>query len=139
MSQTQISNFETDTAEGFIEEIALNGYGLITIAIDRITDETESRPSLIECEEALIAAEFISAARGRQAHDFPEDAIEWCSIFLPAGSIENTEVIALTEKAADAIDRIVADSELRDYWEFRANFNGWFENQVDLQNRILGE
>ena len=58
-------------------------------------------------------------------------------MFLPAESDARNEVLALKEKAADTIDLLVADSELRDFWEEDKNFELWFQTQVDLQKRIL--
>ncbi|HMT28550.1 MAG TPA: DUF4259 domain-containing protein [Bacteroidia bacterium] len=138
MSNLGISNFDTETASDFISDIAMNGYGLIAIAIDRMNDE-ENDPSLIDCEETLVAAELVAAAVGTPAHDLPEDAREWVVTFLPKGSFENQEMVLLKEKAADAIDKIVTDSELRDLWEDNPDFDEWFQLQVDLQKRILGD
>jgi len=138
MATFTLSNFENESASEFISDVMMNGYGLIGVAIDRVLDP-ENRPGLIECEEAILAAEFIAKAVGNPAHDFPEDALDWCNIYLSKGSAENLEVVTYAEKAADAIDIIVTDSELRDLWEGQPQFNEWFEAQVDLQKRILGE
>ena len=138
MSNPGFSNFEYDSANNFISDIILNGYGLIGIALERITDEAET-PDIIACEEALIAAEIIAAAGGQPAEDFPENAGEWIAIDLPQGSSELADITALAEKAAEAIDSIVTDSELKILWEETSYFNQWFEAQQDLQNRLLGE
>lgn len=138
MLTSGLSNFDNESATNFISDIAMNGYGMLAIALDRIND-TEERPGLIECEEALIAAELIAAAVGSSAHDLPEDAREWILTFLPDGSAEQQEVSNLSDKAADVIDTIVTDSEIRDLWEGNPDFSEWFDLQVDLQKRILGE
>ena len=136
MASFSISNFENETSIDFLSDVVLNGYGLISITLDKILD-TEYRPDLLECEEALLAAEFVAKAKGNPAHDFPEEAQEWFETYLPGGSAELREVAGLAEKAADAIDIIVTDSELRDLWEDQPEFNQWFEAQVALQKRIL--
>ncbi|MBL0341607.1 MAG: DUF4259 domain-containing protein [Bacteroidetes bacterium] len=137
MSNLTISNFDTETAAEFISDVSLNGYGLIAIAIDRM-NEQEVRQTLTDCEETLVAAELIAAAIGRPSLHLPEDAREWVATFLPTGSFENDEITRLADNAADAIDKIVADSELRDMWEGNPDFDEWFQLQVDLQQRILG-
>ncbi len=133
-----LSNFDNESATNFIADIDMNGYGMIEIAITRMNDE-DDRPGLAECEEALIAAELIAAANGHPAHDISEDAREWILLHLPAGSVELAEILQLVNIAADAIDTIVTDSELRDLWEGNPDFDEWFNLQVDLQKRLLGE
>ena len=136
MASFALSNFENESAETFINEVIINGYGLIRLSISRILEQ-ESEPTLSECEDALIAAEFIAATRGHAAHDLPDEVREWIQENLPAGSAEYDEISALNELAADTIDRIVADSELREFWEEHPEFNEWFEAQVELQERLL--
>src|SRR6188472_2180692 len=103
MATFTLSNFENESASEFISDVMVNGYGMIGVAIDRVLDP-DNKPGLIECEEAIIAAEFIAKAVGNPAHDFPDDASEWCNIYLSKGSVENREVLNYVEKAADAID-----------------------------------
>jgi len=138
MADNVISNFDTEVASEFITEIYMNGYGLIGIAIERLLDE-DIRASLTECEEAIVASEMVAAAIGNPSIAFPEDATEWLAMYLPKGSLENIEVCKLAVAAADAIDKIMADSELRDLWDENPDFDEWFQLQVDLQKRILGD
>ena len=136
MAHEIISNFENESAEDFLSDMSVNGYGLISISLDKITN-AENRPDIIECEEAIVACEIVAAVLGKPAHDLPEDLKEWIHMFLPENSDERNEVASLAEKAADVIDLLVTDSELRDLWEEGSNFDLWFETQVDLQKRIL--
>lgn len=136
MASFALSNFENESAETFISEVITNGYGLIRLSLDKVMDD-ENEATLNECEEALIAAELIAAAGGHAAHDLPDEAREWLEQSLPRGSEEQQEVAALNEMAADAIDRIVANSELREFWEENPEFNEWFEAQIELQQRLL--
>lgn len=136
MAHEIISNFENESAENFLADMSTNGYGLITVSLDKIA-EMDGRPGIIECEEAIVACEIIAAVAGRPAHDLPEELAEWIGMFLPADSEERKEVLGLSDKAADVIDMLVTDSEIRDLWEEGRNFEVWFETQVDLQKRIL--
>ncbi len=138
MSEAGFSNFENESAANFISEVIVNGYGLITIALDRITGETEPA-DIMECEEALIAAEFIAASCMQPASDFPENAAEWVAMNMVDGSMAQMEITALADKAAEAIDKIVTDSELKILWEETPYFQLWFKAQQDLQNRLLGD
>ena len=136
MEHQSISNFDGETAVAFLEEMSINGFGMIQIAIEKMTDEDE-RPSLSDCEEALIACEIVAAINGNPSDDFPDDLQEWMGMFLPNGSEEQESVIQLSEKAADVIDAILTDSELRDLWEESTLFEEWMQYQVQLQERIL--
>ena len=136
MARFALSNFENESSETFLSEVMTNGYGLIRLTIEKIVDQ-ENEPTLSECGEALIAAELIAVAGGHAAHDFPDEAREWLQLNLPAGSEEQKEITGLNELAADAIDRIVANSELREFWEEHPEFKEWFEAQVELQERLL--
>ena len=136
MTTFGITNFENETASQFISEINTNGHGLISVALERAMDEDEPL-TIFECEEALIAAEIIAASLGKPATDFPEEMIEWIGQFLPEKSTQHRDVILLAEKAADAIDRVVTNSELRELWDEHPQFNEWFETQMELQKRLL--
>ncbi|MDQ3050222.1 MAG: DUF4259 domain-containing protein [Bacteroidota bacterium] len=137
MSNWGFSNFENESAGNFISDIETNGYGMIQIAIERIIDEAEA-PNIIECEEALIAAELVAAAIKQPAEDLPENAADWVADNLAEGTQEQQEVAALTDQAAEAIDKIVTDSELKILWEETTFFDQWFQAQQELQNRLLG-
>jgi len=137
MSGSGFSNFENESAGNFISDVITNGYGMIGIALDRIIDEQDTL-DIIACEEALMAAEFVAAALKSPATDFPENAAEWVEMDLPEGSDEQKEIAELSDKAAEVIDIIVTDSELKILWEETTFFDQWFQAQQDLQNRLLG-
>ncbi|MFM8917557.1 MAG: DUF4259 domain-containing protein [Bacteroidota bacterium] len=136
MENDRISNFEGETASAFLDDMSINGFGLIRLAIERMNDDVE-RADLTECEEALVACEIVAAALGRPADDFPDDLSEWMGIFIQEGSDSHYEVINLGEQAAMAIDRILTDSELRELWYESPVFEAWMDVQVKLQERIL--
>ncbi|MFN5324969.1 MAG: DUF4259 domain-containing protein [Bacteroidota bacterium] len=136
MENDRISNFEGETASNFLEDMSINGFGLIPMAIERMLDE-DDRPTLMECEEALVACEIVAAALGRPSEDCPDDLNEWMGMFLPVGSEPYDIVCNLAEKAAESIDRILTDSELRELWEESPVFEAWMDAQVKLQERIL--
>lgn len=136
MENDRISNFDGETASAFLDDMSINGFGLIRLAIERLNDDDE-RADLTECEEALVACEIVAAALGRPADDFPDDLSEWMGIFIQEGSDSHYEVINLAEQAAMAIDRILTDSELRELWYESPVFEAWMDVQVKLQERIL--
>lgn len=135
MSTWGFSNFENDTVAGFINNLNINGYGLIEVVLKRVIEDNE--PTVTECEEALIAAELVAAAMGKPSDEITEIVAEWVEENLPPGSAERGAVAALTEPAADAIDRIVTESELKELWQDHEAFSDWFNEQIELQNRLL--
>ncbi len=136
MAHQLLSNFDTIPAEDFLEDLSINGYGLISVVLDRII-QNEETASLTDCEEGLIACEIVAAVSGNPAPDFPPELLEWLEMFVPPGSDDRGRIQSLSEKAADVIDRIVAESELKELWLESPDYNPWLETQVDLQNRIL--
>lgn len=135
MSTWGFSNFENDTVAGFINDLNINGYGLIEVVLKRVIEENE--PTVSECEEALIAAELVAAAMGKPSDEITEIASEWVGENLPPGSAARAAVAAFSEPAADAIDRVVTDSELKELWQDHEAFSDWFNEQIELQNRLL--
>jgi len=136
MQKEFLSNFSTEAADLFLDEMSTNGYGMLEITLDKILDEG-SRASIQECDEALVACEVVAAVAGKPSHELPDDLAEWIGMFISPGSEARENVLNLKEKAADVIDRITSESELRDYWEDESLFGQWLDVQIDLQKRIL--
>jgi hypothetical protein len=134
MASLIVSNFDNESATGFVSDVITTGYGLIRTAFERVREEA----GLVDCEEALVAAELVAGALGNPAHDIPEEAAEWISQTFPPGSDAYLEMIEMSERAADAIDFITAGSELRELWEETPDFEAWIATQVNLQQRLLG-
>ena len=133
-----ISIFESDSASSFLTDLYTTGYGLLEVALDSVLDN-DSAAGVIECEEALISAEIIAAAMGNPAFDLPEDAREWIADNLPYGSEEHQQVAGLSEKAADVIDRVLTESDLREMWDGNVSYDDWFGNLIELQKRLTGD
>ena len=134
MASLIVSNFDCESAGAFLSDVMTTGYGLILEALDKVNHEA----NLIDCEEALVAAELVAAALGNPAHDIPEEASDWIALTFPSGSDPYLEMIELAERAADTIDAITAASDLRELWEETPEFDSWIAAQVNLQQRLLG-
>ena len=129
------SNFDTDSVPDLLEQLQESGIHWIAAAIEK----SFNNANLADCEAALIAIEIAAAILGKPAHDLPAVASEWIRLHAAQGSDIYTTVDSMREKAADSIDLITADSELRDFWEDAADFESWIAAQINLQNRILGD
>jgi hypothetical protein len=126
-------NFENDTALDFVWELEEKGINWIKNAFEVINGREED--SFLDsdlCAEALAGIEFIAAAKGNPAADFPEDAEEWLQK-NKAGLLANYHWIA---KSKQAIDRIQHNSELKDLWEETNEFEEWTKVLEDLSKRI---
>lgn len=129
-------NFENDTALDFVEELAeneKNGIARLRSAID-IINTTEEAAFLDSdlCAEALAAIEFIAAAKGNMAEDFPEDAEEW----FQANKTNLLSIRNIIAQSKQAIDRIKHNSELKELWEESEELEEWNKVLDDLNTRI---
>jgi hypothetical protein len=128
------STFGNDTAHDFVIEVTEQGMEKITHAIKTVAECPEGE--YLEADEgceALAAIEFIAAAKGKMAEDFPENAEDWL-VGKDVGDITSAELISESEKA---IARIKSDnSELKEQWQESEEFNDWIKSVDSLHSRI---
>lgn len=86
--------------------------------------------SVSDGEEALAGAEVVAAAGGCPPVNLPKDCAQ------AAGWIKTLN-IELIEKAAATVDRVEADSGLRDAWEDSGETRGWRDAVQELRERLL--
>jgi Domain of unknown function (DUF4259) len=125
-------NFENDSALDFIAEVEERGTDRIEEAIRVVAnypadDVLESE----DCVAALAAIEYVAAAKGKQAEDFPEDAEDWLQKTGP-GSLLSIDSNAITS----AIERIRSNSELRELWNEGKETDQWLAVLGDLEKRL---
>lgn len=126
-------NFENDNALDFVWDVEEKGIEQIIAAIERINSREEDNFLDSDlCEEALAAIEYIAAAKGHKAEDFPEDAEEW----LKAHKASLLTVRGIIAKSQQAIDRIKHNSELKELWEEVDDYEAWIKVLDDLNTRI---
>jgi hypothetical protein len=105
--------FENDDASDWVWELEDDTDG--TVLADALSIVTTAPVSeFIEAPDAsnaLAAAEIVASARGSRAADLPTEAVVW----LDAHSAVVDE--KLVAKARTAVERIAADSELKELWD----------------------
>jgi len=86
-------------------------------------------PSETECCEALAAAEVVAALHKAPSTMLPNPVLDW---------VEKHPALtdALREKAIDALEVVMADSELRDIWVEEDDLDVWKEELEDLLQRL---
>ena len=92
--------------------------------------ESRTAPEAPICDEALAAAECLAALSGKVVADTPTEIIAWAS------KEERRPTAALAQKARLCIDRILAESELKDLWEESDDAEKWKSEVLGLVQRI---
>ena len=123
-------NFENDGSQDWIFDLIENkDGGLVADTLARIINHIEA-PEIPDCEEALAAAELISALVGRPSEDFPEDPLDQLDVLNLIGTR------ALRNQAIAAVNKIVAASEMKNSWEDAGHGDAWAAVQADLIKRL---
>lgn len=123
-------NFENDGSQDWIFDLIENkDGGLVADTLARIINHIEA-PEIPDCEEALAAAELISALVGRPSEDFPEDPLDQLDVLNLIGTR------ALRNQAIAAVNKIVAASEMKNYWEDAGHGEAWAAVQAGLIKRL---
>jgi len=82
------------------------------------------------CVNALAASEVVAALMGRPAGDLPEGVVSWVA------SNGKLDAKGLRPDAIAAIDRILADSELKELWGETDDAANWQVLVNDLRGRL---
>jgi hypothetical protein len=143
MGAWETGNFGNDDAMDFVGEVNDNGKAEILSAIQKISNAAESEyPEAPDCSVALAAIEYVAAAKGNFADDFPEEATEWLeqNQLLPFKSkgifgtgAKEINIVALSKQA---IDKIKTKLELRELWEEGEDYHKWLTIVENLKKRI---
>ncbi|WP_143306115.1 DUF4259 domain-containing protein [Chitinophaga vietnamensis] len=123
-------NFENDGSQDWIFDIIDNkDGGSVADALARIINNIETL-EISDCEEALAAAEVVAALIGRASEDFPEVPLEKLDILNLIGTR------ALRTQAVNAVNKIIAGSEMKNYWSDAGQLEAWEAVQAGLVKRL---
>lgn len=126
-------SFENDFAVDWVEDLVdgddvakIEGtLRTITAAApaDRLSDH-------VSCE-AVAAAEFVAAARGFPSDELPQWAIDWIHVHrVPSDP-------GMVTLAIKALQRVAADSELKDLRSESGSLGRWTDALNELERRLL--
>jgi Domain of unknown function (DUF4259) len=127
-----MGSFENDDAADWVYEFEGSGASAVASALEQVSalapDEYLEAP---EASVALAAAEIIAAVRDGDLSNLSESAREALTKHKTsfAGS-------ALSDSARTAVERILAQSELRELWEEGEGGGGWLEAMAKLLARL---
>ena len=79
----------------------------------------------------LAAAEVVAASLGRPAPDLPD------SVADVVATLDGPPASDLVARAKAVVERIGADSELRELWEETDDFDEWQSRVADLAGRLV--
>jgi len=122
--------FENDDALDRLDQL-LEGDGL-TLVVEAFHD-VQAETGYLEAPQsscALAAAEIVAALKGKPPVAMPEEATAWIA------ALGQTPDEAMIRAAIAAVDRVAADSELRELWEESDYWSEWQGQIEDLRRRL---
>ncbi len=122
--------FDNDDAADLLGELQTEGVGLLRETLEEVTalgpDGYLEAPA---ASRAIGAAEIVAASRGSAAPDLPPSTAQWIAT---SGSSDD-ELVALS---AEAVNRVLTNSELKDLWAETPDSASWSDRLSDLSARL---
>lgn len=129
-----IKNFENDSAQDFRMDLKEMDPVLLRNAIVHLADaDSEQYLDADDCCAALVAAEFVAAAKGKPSEDLDPEDQQWIKTKGIAAMVTEE---SLDGAAVRAVERIRTQSELQELWEETDDFDAWFAVQEGLIRRL---
>lgn len=126
------NSFENDYAADWVYEFEASGVAAIMSALDRVSnlasDEYLEAP---EASIAIAAAEIVAAAGDEDLSRLSESAREALAKHKSAFA-----GLSLSGKAKSAVERVLAQSELRELWEEGEGGEMWLDAIAKLRERL---
>jgi hypothetical protein len=123
-------SFENDDALDWVQNhLKPRGQRAVDEAIRSVVENSVylQAPS---CSRAIAACEVIAAAQGRGSDGTPKEIV-----FL-ASKLPAKQADGLRSNARRALDKILANSELKDLWSDSRAYDKWKAAMVELKGRI---
>ncbi|ABW31479.1 DUF4259 domain-containing protein [Acaryochloris marina] len=130
MGASGVGSFDNDNAMDWVAE--LEGYAddsPIVDALNTVIDQADDSPGTLDCSIAIAAAEVVAAQLGHPHEDCPEEIEVWVEGH-PAPSATRVA------QARQAIEVILAESELKGLWENSGGLEEWQGAMEDLLSRL---
>jgi len=121
-------HFDNDDALDYVASLMKSeGTGLLSRSLETVL-KTDS-PITYECTQALAAAEVVAALGGFPG-ELPEEVVEWIK------KADRPKDDQLKKLATQAVQKIVASSELKELWEESGDVESWMEQVQELLKRL---
>ncbi len=130
MGAWDLGSFDNDEALDWIYELETwEEIDLLQEAFDTVIAQKGKMPEASDCSIALAAAEVVAALQGNPCEDLPEEVEEWIAD-------KSEPDAALVNLCREAIDIILAESELKELWRETEDYNAWVEGVLELRGRV---
>jgi hypothetical protein len=124
--------YDNDSYSDLLEKVAIEGKEPLINSLEPVMSG-KSEATLNQCEMALAATDLIASLNGKFSDKMP-DTIREKVEKINLGLDLNEQVLNV---AADIIDIIGTESELKDLWKESNHFDEWTDHLIDIQNRLL--
>lgn len=122
-------SFDNDDAMDWVSELeAAEDFAPIRDALDAALED-EDYVEATEASMGLAAAEVVAALLGRPVAALPEEITGWIAGKKPPQA-------SLVKKARRVVQRVLANSELKDLWEESAEADPWRKGVENLLQRL---
>ena len=131
-------SFENEDAQSFLGELKSLRIEDLQPALARAADQEdyiEARESSVAIAAAEVIAALIAAEENRESSPEPRQISDWVGQNKGAGAADLPEFRDLARRA---VERVRANSELKDLWLEAEGLNEWSATLRDLERR-LGE
>ena len=123
--------FENDSASDWVQDLEkTRDFSVIETALDAVVGAGSEYLESSDCTNALAAAEVVAALRGKPPAELPPEVSAWVS------ALEQPPATALIRKSMSAVERILADSELKELWAESGELDEWESVVRDLGRRL---
>ena len=131
MGSWDIGPFDNDDAADWLYDLEKSsGTKAIGAALRAITDPDEDYLEAPDCANALAAAEIVAALHGQPIARMPDNAEAWIALH------HDLDISSLIPLAQKAVQRIRADSELKELWNESGEASKWYATLDDLSTRL---
>ncbi len=132
MSAWGISNFENDSALGFVGSLIEedNGETIDGIIKNFVSTFDPEDTTLVDCSRFLAVAEVLAGLLGNPSEDFPDEMTDW--IETKYIKIEQ-DIIGQAKKG---VSLILKDSEAKEMYWGSGYQTSWVKAQKDLLKRL---
>jgi hypothetical protein len=124
--------FDNDAAADFLDELEADGPPRIAAALRSVIDAPpDAYLDVDDCSAAIAAAELVYASKRADRSRLDDAAGDWLDEH--SGFIGDTDLVL----ARQAVDRVLAKSELRDLWDEAGPDSEWHADVRALRDGLF--
>jgi Domain of unknown function (DUF4259) len=122
--------FENDDAYDWLYELEdAEDNSILVNTFDAVLNAGDDYVQIPEASKAIAAAEVVAALLGREAMSLPTAVLKWIQG-------QNEVHLTVVEKARNAVNRVLANSEVQEAWQDSDDYSNWQVSVKDLMKRL---